>query len=507
MKEKTSTYILTLLLKTEKFKEDILDKRLEIARNIYNSVLGNAMKRYNLMIQSKEYRNLKKQLNISNKLYHGCEVIKVKNKLNKDRKEIYKQIQSINLKYGLSQYSLYEDVKPMYKHFKDNIGSLEAQAIADRVWSSLDKLLYGNGNKVCFKKYGEVNSIENKWNKSGMRYIDSNIVWNSLKMSAVIKNNDSYAQKAIQDRVKYCRIVRKLIRGKYKYYVQLVMEGIPPKKCDKETGEVKTYIGKGSVGLDIGTRTLAISSKYSVKLLELCPEVKNLQNIKTKLQRKLDRQRRSNNPDNYNENGTIKRGVKLKWIKSKKYKKTQMKLADIQRKQACIRKRSHEKLANYIINLGDDIKVETMRFSGLQKRSKKTTKDKNGKFNKKKRFGKSLANKSPSMLIEIINRKLMYYGNAIKKINTQKVKASQYNHFTGEYSKKELKDRWNNDIKIQRDCYSAFLIMNVNNDLEVINRELCNETYDNFKILHDKEIQRLKELKLNGVKLISSMGI
>ena len=66
-------------------------------------------------------------------------------------------------------------------------------------------------------------------------------------------------------------------------------------------------------------------------------------------------------------------------------------------------------------------------------------------------------------------------------------------------------NRWNKDI--QRDMYSAFLIMNVNENLESINKEKCNETYDNFKILHDKEIQRLQELKSNGYKLISSMGI
>ena len=148
-----------------------------------------------------------------------------------------------------------------------------------------------------------------------------------------------------------------------------------------------------------------------------------------------------------------------------------------------------------------------MNFQGLQKRAKKTTKNQQGKFNKKKRFGKSLANKAPAMLIEMINRKLKYEGLEILKINTQKVKASQYNHFTNEYNKKELKDRWNKDIEIQRDIYSAFLIMNVNDDLESINRDKCIETYDNFKILHDKEIQRLKELKLQGYKLISSMGI
>ena len=86
-------------------------------------------------------------------------------------------------------------------------------------------------------------------------------------------------------------------------------------------------------------------------------------------------------------------------------------------------------------------------------------------------------------------------------------RASMYNHFNDKYTKKELKDRWDVSIGIKRDCYSAFLIMNVSNDLEKINRELCFETYDNFKQLHDGEINRLKSLKENGIKLISSMGI
>lgn len=508
-KNKTSTYTLTLDLVTEKYQEDILNKRLEITRNISNSLTNVVLKRYNLMLESKEYRNIKKQLNPINKNYHNTDGNKSKKILDKQRKELYKHLEKVYLKFGLSQYSLYEDVKPMYKYFKDNIGSLEAQAIADRVWSKFDKLFHGNANRVTFSRYNEYNSIENKWNKSGLKYDGlGNILWNGLKIPIHINSNDTYAQMSIQDRVKYVRIVRKLIRGKYKYYVQLVLEGVPPMKIIKETGEVKNIIGKDNVGIDIGTRTIAISSKTDVKLLELCPEVDNIEHNKLILQRKLDRQRRTNNPNNYNTDGTIKRGIKLTWVKSNKYIKTQNELRETQRKQANIRKQSHEKLANYIISLGDRILVETMPFAGLQKRSKKTTiNEKTGKFNKKKRFGKSLGNKAPAMLIEIINKKLKYEGLKILKINTIKVKASQYNHFTNEYNKKELKDRWNDGIEIQRDMYSAFLIMNVNDDLETINRDLCIKTYDNFKILHDKEIERLKGLKLEGYKLISSMGI
>lgn len=508
-KNKTPSYLLTLRLKTEKYQEDIINKRLEIARNISNALTNEVLKRYNLMLESKEYRYIKKQLNPVNKNYHNSDDTRSKKLFEKQRKELYKQLEELYIKLSLSQYSLYEDVKPMYKHFKDNIGSLEAQAIADRVWRKFDKLLHGNVNKVTFSRYNSYNSIENKWNKSGLKYdINSNTVkWNKLNIPVIIKNNDLYAQKAIQDKVKYCRIVRKLIRGEYKYYVQMVMTGIPPIKINSETGEVKNGIGVGNVGIDIGTRTVAFSSKHEVKLLELCPEVENIEHEKSILQRKLDRQRRANNPDNYNSDGTIKRGIKLEWVKSNKYIKTQNELRELQRKQADIRKQSHEKLANHIISLGDRILVETMQFAGLQKRAKKTTKNKQGKYNKKKRFGKSLGNKAPSMLIEIINRKLKYENLEILKINTQKVKASQYNHFTNEYNKKELKDRWNKDIEIQRDIYSSFLIMNVNDDLETINRDKCIETYNNFKILHDKEIERLKELKLQGYKLISSMGI
>lgn len=508
-KNKTSSYVLTLKLNTNIHEENTINKRLEIARNISNALTGKVLKRYKLMLESKEYKRIKKELNPVNKNYHNSDDKKSKKSFDKQRKELYKQLEKVYLRFGLSQYSLYEDVKPMYKHFKDNIGSLEAQAIADRIWSKFDKLLHGNANKITFSKYGEYNSIENKWNKSGMKYdVNTNVIkWQGLKIPVVIKSNDIYAQKAIQDRVKYCRIVRKLIRGTYKYYVQLILEGVPPQKINNETGEIKRSIGVGNVGIDIGTRTIAISSQYDVKLLELCPEVESIEYQKLILQRRLDRQRRSNNPNNYNKDGTIKRGVKLKWNKSNKYIKTQNELRELQRKQASIRKQSHEKLANYIISLGDRILVETMNFKGLQKRAKNTTINKKGRFNKKKRFGKSLANKAPSMLIEIVNRKLKYNGLDILKINTYKVKASQYSHFTDKYNKKELKDRWNNDIEIQRDMYSAFLIMNVNEDLETINRELCFKEFDNFKELHDREIIRLRESKKNGIKLISSMGI
>ncbi|MDL0421944.1 transposase, partial [Caldibacillus thermoamylovorans] len=363
-------------------------------------------------------------------------------------------------------------------------------------------------NKVHFKKYGEMNSLEGKSNKTGIRFTNNKLIWNGLAVPVVIKRNDIYAQTALENnKVKYCRIVRKLVRGKYKFYVQLVMEGMPPTKYNKETGEVRNPVNEGRVGLDIGTQTIAIASNKEVKLLELAPSTNNMEREKRILQHKLDRQRRANNPNKYNEDGTIKEGNRDKWIFSNRYIKARNALAEIQRKIASKRKQDHEKLANYILSLGNDIKVETMSFQGLQARAKETTiNEKTGNYNKKKRFGKSIANKAPSMLLTILDNKLKFQDTKLKKVDTYSVKASQYNHVTNEYNKKELGQRWNDfgDFKIQRDLYSAFLIMNVNEDLKTINRELCFRKFGNFKELHDLEINRIKS---SDNELISSMGI
>lgn len=481
-----STFILTLELKTEQWQEDLIDKRLEIARRMYNSCLGELFTIYNTMIERKEYR---KVLNMQS---------------SKERNRLFNEL---NKKYGLTEYSLHSYIKPMQKHFKNNIDSFTAQKIATRAFNAFEKYMFHYASKVYFKRYGELNSIEGKSNKTGIRLTDNKLIWNMLNIPVIVKNNDIYAQMALENRIKYNRIVRKKIRGKYKYYIQVVLDGIPPLKNNKETGEVKNTMGEGRVGLDIGTRTIAISSSSSVKLLELASEIDDIEKEKKTLQRKLDRQRRANNPNKFNKDGTIKKGNKDKWKESNKYKATKNKLRELQRKQASIRKQSHEKLANYIISLGNKIYVETMNYKGLQVRAKETTINKRtGKYNKKKRFGKSLANKAPSMLLTILENKLKWNDEKLNKIDTWSVKASQYNHIEDRYIKKDLSDRWNDfgDFKIQRDLYSAFLIMNVKDNLKEVDRKLCLNEFDSFKKLHDIEVIRIKNS--NG-KLISSMGL
>ena len=57
-----SNFIVQFPLVIEKYQEDILDKRFEIGRKIYNSLVSLTQKRYKEMVKTKKYRTLLSQL-------------------------------------------------------------------------------------------------------------------------------------------------------------------------------------------------------------------------------------------------------------------------------------------------------------------------------------------------------------------------------------------------------------------------------------------------------------
>ena len=474
-----TNFTVQFLLKTEKYQEDILDKRFEIGWQIYNALVNITQKRYREIIKTKKYRGLISQLSGDKK---------------KD-KPIWEQINNIRKQFGFSEYSFYKDVQKLQHHFSENIDARTTRKIASNLWRAYEEIFYRNGTSIHYKKYGSLNSLEGNTNTRGIRFREDTILWNGLKIPVAIDYNNYYENQALKSEIAYCRIVRKFIRKKYKYYVQIIFKGTPPIKVDNGTGEVKHYIGEGDVGVDIGTSTIAYSSATDVKILELANKVQDIENEKRRLLRKMDRSRRATNPDNYNEDGTIKKqgNKKVVWNKSNHYIKYQDELKELYRKQTDFRKYQHECLANEIISLGDTIYVEKMNFQGLAKRSTKTEKNDKCRFKRKKRFGKSIANRAPAMLLSTIDRKLSYYGKHLIKIDTWDTKASQFNHFNGTYNKKKLSQRWNdfNGIRVQRDMYSAFLIMNTAEDLKSFNINKCNERFENFYRLHNLEVERL----------------
>ena len=525
-KEDGATCCLTLPLKLEKWQSDHLEKRFEIARQLYNTLVHAELKRIHRIERMPEYREIERQIEATT-----------------DKKEkwaLKNQKKQFLRKNGINRNTFTTDMKRLYKHFNDNIGSNVAQhGIVSQVLTAFEKVYIENqSGEVHFKKPGDLRSVQGySQKKSGgveIMFREGKIIWNqqgnndrkgvAREFPLKLSPDNSYEAEMLKKHVKFVRILRNEGKTKPHWYAQLVLEGKPAIKRDPASGAPKHPVGHGVVGIDIGTRTLAYSADSKVDLIELADRVQNIEQEKMLLQRKLDRSRRATNPENYKPDGTIKKGVKLTRNKSKRYRKIQHQLAMLQHRQADIRKRQHNELANYLLTLGDCFFVEDMDYRALTRKAKKTEiSEKTGRYKRKKRFGKSIANKAPSMLIALLDQKCKSLNlEGVKKVDTA-VKASQYNHQTDECKAKELKERWNimpDGERIQRDLYSAFLLQHCRRDLPEYNRKKLQETFGNelyrvfdrealqrdypkFVEYHRETIQRLSALP----KTIASMGI
>lgn len=483
----TKSYVVSYELKfNEANPMSVLSKLDKIAVDIYNTVLREGLKRLHKVQHDRIYQTYREEYV---KLLQKKELTPADKKI---KSELSKQMNEICKEYGFTEYSLHTYVVISKRHFDDTLGIGECQKLASIAFKALQNLRFGKAEKVNFKKRDELISITNKANTAGVRF-DRNtmcIRYRKHSFPIIIKPDDQYAQLAFLDRVKYVQLMPKKIRGKIRWFANITFEGIPPQKENHIFGDENTV-----QGIDIGVSTVAVVNEHEAHLYELAEGCTLDMRKKRIIQRKMERSRRTTNPDNYNADGTVKKG-RHTWKQSNAYKKLKARLAEISRKIAIKRKQEHEMLANKILASGTDIRVENMSFKGLQKRSKNITRKSNGRINSKKRFGKTIQSRAPTMLLSILDRKLGYIDSSIKKVNTAKVKASQYNPLTKTYQRKELKDRMiqlKDGIIVQRDMLSAYILANTNSSLASINKKKCLQGFDNFKRLQDSEIQRLQQ--------------
>ena len=99
-KDNEGRFIVEFPLSVEKYQADIIDKRLEIARRIYNQMLKKYKNIYKQMIQTKEYRNIISNLGIERKKR------KTENKKTAAEKELYKQLNELYKHYGFTEFGM-----------------------------------------------------------------------------------------------------------------------------------------------------------------------------------------------------------------------------------------------------------------------------------------------------------------------------------------------------------------------------------------------------------------
>ncbi|MFB2895924.1 hypothetical protein ACE1CI_23690 [Aerosakkonemataceae cyanobacterium BLCC-F50] len=274
IKTKTPTFIVEIPLVVSSKDVGVLSSRFEAGRQLYNACLGEAMRRLKLVKQSRKYLAAKK--------------------LKKGSKARTEAFQVANELHKYSEYDLHSFVTIIRNSWMGkHIDSTTAQKLATRAFKASQKVALGQGKKVRFKGKNQLDSLEGKTNKSGIRWVKETIIWGELKLKPYLTTYDPVITHGLNSPIKYVRLLRRRLNGKVFYYAQLVCEGKPFRKP-------KNQLGSGTVGLDIGPSTIAIVGDNSARLTLFAPELKFAEKEIRKLQRKMERSRRANNPPNYN---------------------------------------------------------------------------------------------------------------------------------------------------------------------------------------------------------------
>ena len=475
----TPSFITEIPLKIGSHEQAILKKRFWAAKQQYNALLGEAIKRLHLMREDPLYQK-------ASDLY--------KEKESKaEAKALFKKLAE---KYGYREYDLYACCKQWNKRKAPlSIGARISQQIAKRAFSATEEYKKGKRGKPRFKGRRGLSSIEDNSIDSNLRLKEDTIHYLGLKLSLLVDPNDPIHLHGLSSRTKYVRIVKRNFNGRIRYFAQLIGEGKPYIKP-------KNIAQKGEVGLDIGPQTIAIVSRQKkyAKLCVFADELKPQKKKRKKIQRKIARRLRLGNPEAYQENRWLKKdkhwqrkqGKSIKGKRathrSKSLQKSFDQLADIARRQASHRKAQHGRLANEILQKGNHIKTEKLSYKAFQKL-----------------YGSSVGLRAPGMFIEKLRRKAENAGGKLEDINTYRTKLSQVCH-CGRQEKKTRGKRWQKcpcGVVAQRDLFSAYLACFVEKDTLMVDQ--AQKAWSGMDIVLRTTMSELKRSTRGSVP--SSLGL
>ncbi|HSW65197.1 MAG TPA: transposase [Dissulfurispiraceae bacterium] len=453
----TPSFIAELRLQTSPSDAHKLNTALEAGRALYNACLQESLKRLALMRQSKAYQRARL-------LPKG-----------KDRTESFKSLRE-QFAFTKSALQSYGTQTKNACHIGDHLDAHVTQKVAIRAFEATTRYAVGKGGRPRFKRPGWLNSLESKTNASGIRYRDGLVLWRGLEIACIIDPKDEVVAHGLNHPIKYCRLVRRNIKGKYRFYVQLIVEGRP---CRKP----KHTLGTDLVGLDLGPSTIAYVGNQTAGLEQFCSELQCRQRQIRQIQRKMDRSRRVSNPDNYNPDGTAKKGSR-KWVRTERYKALQSEVAELQRAQAEHRKALHGNLCNRILAIGPEINTEKLSYKAWQKM-----------------FGKSIKMRAPKTFLSELTRKAVNAGGSVREIPTTCI--------CGRIKKKKLSERWHScecGVSVRRDLFSAFLARHVDAQ-DHLDISGANELWQETEPLLRQAVSRIQQTAIGGRALPASFGI
>ncbi len=416
------------------------------------------------------YNNVLREAKTRMELVRKSEAYQVARKIPKDnKKERSAAFSKARDAYRFTDYDLQAYANRAAKDSKwiaQNIDAQTQQKLATRAFKAVERVLFGRAKDVRFKVQNRFRSVEGKTNKQGIKWKKDRVVWAELEFKAIADFDNEVIKHGLSCPVKYCRIIRRELNGKRRWFVQLVLEGTPFQKP-------KNKVAEGLIGLDLNISNIAFVGDNAAGLLPFAEGVPTFTKEITQLQRKMQRSSRGLNPDNYEPNfkarkgrktvtkkGKVKKG-KLQWKKSQNYIRVAQRKRELERRKTAYAKSQNRRVVNEILRHGKDIKTEKVSVKGWQKR-----------------YGKAISAKSPGFVQSELKRKAENAGGSFQRFSTSSTALSQ-THLDGSRTKKSLSERVHYDVTgiapHHRDLFSAFLSRHVNQEDMLSLQDAVNE--------------------------------
>lgn len=445
MRAQTPSYVVSTKLYLLESIAKLLEKSFRISNSAYNEALSFGLKRLEALKRNSQYQEL---LDARRPVVEKLAALK---KAKKKDKALSKQVKDYNdalfelrkayslTEYGLSAHLSQQRRKPGSPYQQFNAG--EIQVIAGQAMKTLEKVLFYQikPHKVRFRSKFDLDvSFRNRVNTTGTRLEPSDrkdmayrlyIHKVSTFVDIPVQAFNKYQQLSLlrSEKIKYVQIIRKTIRGKKVYYLQIVCQGFPPSKVTK---------GEGVVGIDPGISTVAFASPSEVALVDLVPKnITRKEKLLKQLDRRIERSQRVNNPECYDERGKIKKGARFKRPSNR-----QLRLRTRRRKAyrslSEERKKLQGQLVNRLVSQASRIRIEELNVKGLQRRSRDIRiNPKTNRPYSKKRYGKAIFRAAPGAFRVALETRATQLGIDVEVISPKDVKPSQYNHITQTFDK------------------------------------------------------------------------
>ncbi len=362
---------------------------------------------------------------------------------------------ALDEQYGFTKSALMSYASHLRGHWvRDLVGAQEAQAEARNAFKAVEKWSFGKAGKPTFRAYhkrrvlsaeckdlcGDIKPVV-----QGTRLVG--IQW-SRRFVIPLAEPRTTAEAAELERIAtlvaaggllYCRVVSRLVAGRWCHEAQFVLDGHAPLR--RPTGT------ESMVTVDSGPSMLHVVCDTGSFHAEIAPSVEDTVKELRRLLRKLDRQHRAGSPTCFDEQGRHVKG-RCDWReRSKAARKTQQQIAEGYRVMAARRDTDHGRLANRVIAISPHVRTEDHGTKAWQAGL----------------WSKSVQHRGPGAQLARVERATTRAAGSYTEIDSR-LGLSQV-CIGGERQDKPLSERRHrceeHGLDVDRDLYSAFLMRHV----------------------------------------------